>query len=515
MKRSSGILLPIFSLPSEYGIGTFGKEAYKFVDYLVECNVEHWQILPLNPTSYGDSPYQSFSAYAINSYFIDLDILKEEKLLTAADLRKVKVDYSEYIEYGDIYNTRFDVLRKAYANFLKDEINKTALEKFEKKHKAWIKDYAIFMVLKYVNGGNSYQDWSFDKLIDSPLANQLKTFYNKYGESLRLHDKKSVDKIKKDYQDDYYFWIFLQLKALEQYIKLKKYANSKGIKIVGDIPIYVALDSADTWANPEQFLLDNDNRPTLVAGVPPDYFSADGQLWGNPLYNYKKMEEDNFTWWKDRINHCKDLYDVLRIDHFRGMASYYTIPFGNTTAREGEWLEGPRMKLVNAIKEAAGEMEIIAEDLGLLTPDVTELKNNSGWPGLKIVEFGFDGANPNNPDLPKFYTENDVAYIGTHDNDTLLGYLDSHRDIQNFIFNEMGVSNENDLSFATIGNLFRSNAKIVIVTMQDLLKQNTYHRINTPGTLGNNWKIRLPQNYQEHKEVISLLKALVKENNRA
>ncbi len=477
MERGAGILMPIFSLPSEYGIGTFGKESKKFVDFLKESKIKYWQILPLNPTSYGDSPYQSFSAYALNPYFIDLEALITKKLLTKEDCSSLYQgkNYNEYIDYGNIYEKRFPILRKSYENAKLDEKLMKKVRSFEKKNKAWIYDYALFMVAKNLNNGDSYLDWSDEKL--------------------RKHDKKAVEQLKQEHEDDYYFWVYLQYLCDEQYNKLKKYANKNGILIIGDIPIYVALDSADTWANYEEFLLDKDRRPTLVAGVPPDYFSADGQLWGNPLYDYKHMHDTDFRWWKKRVKHCKKLYDVLRIDHFRGMESYYTIPFGMKNARIGEWVKGPGMELVNAIKVGSDNMDIIAEDLGYLTQEVVDLKNNSNWPGLKIFEFGFDGCDINNEHLPTFWTENCVAYTGTHDNDTIQGYIDNHKESWEFMMNFLKVSSPEMMLDKILSDLFASKAMIAICTMQDLLRQGSAYRINIPGTLGCNWKVRVPKDY--------------------
>ncbi len=493
MKRGAGILLPIFSLPSKYGIGTFGSKAKEFVRFLNKSNVKYWQILPLNPTSYGDSPYQSFSAFALNPYFIDLDTLIKKGYLTKADVKELDKPYTEWVEYGFQYETRFPILKKAYLNAYKDKAVVAEVEKFAKENESWVNDYAAFMVIKYLNNGSSYQDWQDD--------------------ALRKHDNAAVAKVVKDNLSDYNFWIFLQYEAFNQYVELKEYANKKGVSIVGDIPIYVALDSADVWANPQEFCLDDDLRPTLVAGVPPDYFSADGQLWGNPLYNYNHMKEDGFSWWIKRVSHCQKLYDLLRIDHFRGMASYYTIPFGSPNARIGQWVEGPKMDLVRAIQKGANGMEIIAEDLGFLTDDVVELKKESGWPGLKIFEFGFDGADYNNEHLPRFWTKDCVAYIGTHDNDTMCGYIDSHRDLIPFMKSILNVQNDEEIPDAIIRNLFVSEPELVLCTMQDLLKQDTYHRINTPGTLGTNWKVRLPKDYAS-ETVIEQLKGLIAESNR-
>lgn len=492
IEKGSGVLLPIFSLPSDYGIGTFGNKAKTFIKYLAKAKVKYWQILPLNPTSYGDSPYQSFSAFALNPYFIDLDMLIKDGSLTKEDVECLKVKYQEKIDYGWIYENRFKVLRKAYDN-TKDKLM-DKIKKFEAKNKSWIIDFGIFMIIKNHFNGASYLEWPDKQLL--------------------LHKKDAINKFKEEHLDDYYFQIYLQYVASEQYKKLKRFANRNNIKIIGDIPIYVALDSADTWGSPKEFLLDRSRRPELVAGVPPDGFNADGQLWGNPLYDYAHMKDNNYKWWKKRIKQNKKLFDVLRIDHFRGMSSYYTIKFGETTARNGSWVEGPGMDLVNAINEAANGMEIIAEDLGYMDDKVKQLKKDSGWPGLKIVEFGYDAQNMDDDHLPKNYTNDTVSYIGTHDNDTLQGYLDANHDKYPFIKSVLNISDDNQIFEKTMYSLFNSNSVVVIATMQDILHQDGKSRINVPGTLGTNWLYRLPKHYDKNVEAFNFLSDLVSKSNR-
>ena len=501
MERGAGILMPIFSLPSEYGIGTFGKESKKFVDFLKESKIKYWQILPLNPTSYGDSPYQSFSAYAINPYFIDLEALITKKLLTKEDCSSLYQgkNYNEYIDYGNIYEKRFPILRKSYENAKLDEKLMKKVRSFEKKNKAWIYDYALFMVAKNINNGDSYLDWSDEKL--------------------RKHDKKAVEQLKQEREDDYYFWVYLQYLCDEQYNKLKKYANKNGILIIGDIPIYVALDSADTWANYEEFLLDKDRRPTLVAGVPPDYFSADGQLWGNPLYDYKHMHDTDFIWWKKRVKHCKKLYDVLRIDHFRGFEKYYEIPYGDETAVNGKWMPGPGTEFFRELERSVGKMEVIAEDLGALDDAARAMFAEVGYPGMKVLQFAF-GSDEDNEYLPHNYKDsNCVSYTGTHDNDTLLGFInklgEDREAFRSSLCDELkkldlplpGETDE-EMCDSIMEMCYSSIAECAIIPMQDWLKIGEEGRINMPSVLSAaNWSYRIPADYATD-ELAGRMKAL-------
>jgi len=484
MERKSGVLLPIFSLPTRYGIGTFGKEAYEFVNYLRDTHQSYWQILPLNPTSYGDSPYQSFSTFALNPYFIDLDTLVEEGLLTNEELTEVDTPYSMYVDYGFIYSTRFKVLRKAFERaeekgfFSSNEFNS-----FLEEEKEWLPLYALFMVLKNKFNGSSFQEWD---------------------EEYKNYQSESVRKAAIEEKDEILFYEFLQFKAFEQYLKLKAYANENGIKIIGDIPIYVALDSADVWGDPNNFLLGIDRKPTWVAGVPPDYFSEDGQLWGNPIYDYKYMEEHGFDWWKRRVKKASKIYDVLRIDHFRGMADYWAIPFGSTNAKPGHWVIGPNEKLVDAIKEAAGPMNIIAEDLGDLDETVYKLKAYSNWPGMKILQFGFDSHNPSDAFLPNNYEENCVAYLGTHDNETTVGFIQNHPNLQQYMCEILKVGPDRLLD-GMRDELAKSRASLVIFTMQDILAYDNSTRFNVPSSLGGiNWQFRLPKDYDTYESRFTL-----------
>lgn len=492
IKRASGVLLPIFSLPGKYGIGTFGKEAYNFADFLLETKQKYWQFLPLNPTSYGDSPYQSFSAFAINPYFIDLEMLIENGYLKEEDCVELAEPYSRKIDYGKEYYCRFKILYKAYEN-AKDELAEE-VEKFRKKNRFWIEDYAQFMVLKNLHNGKGWYDWE---------------------EEYRLKNTKAMNKLKKEHKDEIDFYVYLQFFAFVQYAKLKGYINSLGIKVIGDIPIYVAFDSSDLWGKKDIFLLDENGNPTDVAGVPPDYFSKTGQLWGNPIYDYKKMEADGFNWWKQRVKKCAELYDVLRIDHFRGIQAYWAVPFKETTAINGKWVIGPGMKLIDAIKSSAKNLDVIAEDLGFLTEEVIELKNKAGFPGLAIYEFGYNLGDDKfeNSYLAENVTENTVFYIGTHDNDTLNHFLEDeqNKELLPLIYKNLKCDNIKDARLRMLENLSLSKAVLSIYTMQDLLDEGGEYRFNTPSVASGNWQYRLPEDYAS---CASLLLALTEKGKR-
>ena len=397
--RASGILMPIFSLPSRYGIGSFSKSAYQFVDMLKKAGQKYWQILPLCPTSYGDSPYQSFSTYAGNPYFIDLDQLIEEKLLTRKECQACDFgDDPQDIDYGKLYENRFKLLRKAYerANVGEDQ----EFEAYRRENAWWLDDYALFMAVKDQFDGVAWNEWA---------------------EDIRLRWSNAMDYYRRELYYEIEFYSYVQFVFMKQWKKLKNYANINGIEIIGDIPIYVAFDSADAWANPELFQFDAENLPTAVAGCPPDGFSADGQLWGNPLYRWDYHRETGFDWWIRRIAYCSELYDVVRIDHFRGFDEYYSIPYGDTTARNGHWEKGPGIALFEAAKNRLGELNIIAEDLGYITDSVKKLVADSGFPGMKVLEFAFDSREKSDY-LPYTYEKNSVVYTGTHDNETIAGW---------------------------------------------------------------------------------------------
>ncbi len=472
--RACGVLLPIFSLASEYGIGTFSKEAYDFVDFLEKAGQSYWQILPLGPTSYGDSPYQSFSTFAGNPYYIDITELIEEGLLTKAEADKYDFGGSEeYIDYEKQYRSRFKLLKTAFENVYKSQKAKEIVKEFEafkKRESDWLKDYALFMALKNANGGRAWNTWEDGVRLRKPAA--LKEALGKYA-------------------DEVEFYSFLQYVFQKQWTKLKAYANSKGIDIIGDIPIYVAFDSADTWANPELFQLDKNNVPIDVAGCPPDAFSATGQLWGNPLYRWDYHKKTGYKWWMKRISQCYKLYDVVRIDHFRGFDEYYAIPYGNATAEIGEWRKGPGIDLFNTMKKELGEKRVIAEDLGFLTPSVIKLVQKTGFPGMKILQFAFDSREESDY-LPHNYTRNCIVYTGTHDNETTLGWFKQlPKSDKKFAKEYLGIRYTKDAVWACIRSAFASVSDTAIIPMQDYLELDKYARINTPSTLGGNWVWRM------------------------
>ena len=466
--RTSGILMPVFSLPSPYGIGTFGKDAYEFVDFLVKAGQSYWQVLPLGPTSYGDSPYQSFSSFAGNPYFIDLDTLKEDGLLTEEDLAAFDFgDDPTRIDYGKLYQNRLPLLKKAFDRFVPDK----EYHAFCAENAWWLDDYVLFMALKKAHGDENWAEW------DEPL---------------RVREEATLSAARRTYAEQLSFFRFVQYEFTVQWTALKEYANAAGIRIIGDIPIYVAYDSADVWADPVQFQLDKRLRPELVAGVPPDSFCEDGQLWGNPLYDWSYMERDDYGWWKRRMRHALKLYDMVRIDHFRGFESYFAVPYGELTAKNGHWVKGPGMDLFEALKAAlGGELPIIAEDLGFLTPAVRELLADSGFPGMKVLQFAFDSREDSDY-LPHNYGRNCVVYTGTHDNDTILGWTETAdaEDVK-MARQYLHVDDEEGFNWSMMRAALMSVADTAVLMMQDIIGLDSKGRINTPATLGNNWQWRI------------------------
>ena len=469
MDRASGILLPISALPSPYGIGTLGKAAYAFADFLHAAGQKYWQLLPLGPTSYGDSPYQSFSTFAGNPYFIDLDLLAEEDLLDKEDL--AAADWGNdprYVDYGKIYEVRFDVLRRAFLRGR--ERDREAVERFQAEN-PWLKNYALYMAVKAHFGMKSWLEWP--------------------DEAIRVRAPEAVARYEKELAEDVAFYTYLQYLFFKQWGELREYIHSLGIRIIGDLPIYVAMDSADVWAEPEFFQLGEGNIPTEVSGVPPDYFSADGQLWGNPLYDYDRMRQDGFGWWIRRVEGASRLFDVIRIDHFRGLESYWAVPYGAETAREGRWRKGPGMDLVGVLTQWFHGLDIIAEDLGFLTPDVHQLLRDSGLPGMKVLEFAFDAREPSNY-LPHTYERNCVCYVGTHDNETVMQWREqADRADVTFARKYLGLNEAEGFHWGMIRGGMSSVADTFVAQMQDYLGLGAEGRMNTPGTLGNNWRWRL------------------------
>ena len=469
--RASGILMGISSIPSKYGMGCFSKEAYEFVDQLEQAGQQYWQILPLGPTGYGDSPYQSVSTFAGNPYFINLEDLIEKGLLTRGECESCDWGGSEsYVDYEKMYMSRYKLLRKAYerADLSKDE----DYADFLKEEQNWLTDYCLFMAIKNDQKGICWIDWP---------------------EELKDRHSKAVREAEKELEEEIDFYRFQQYCFTTQWRKLKAYANEKGISIIGDVPIYVALDSSDAWANPEMLQFDKDHNPKSVAGCPPDAFSATGQLWGNPLYDWKKLKATGYDWWVQRMQHCLELYDVVRIDHFRGFDEYYAIPYGETTAQKGKWEEGPGMDLFNTLNKKIENLRVIAEDLGFLTKSVLEMLKESGYPGMKVLQFAFDGSE-NSSYLPYKYEHNCVVYTGTHDNETTKGWLENlqghDRDFVREYINcyEAPV---NDCVWALIRTALASVADLAIIPIQDYLCLGNEARMNVPATLGDNWKWRL------------------------
>ena len=467
MERSSGILLPISSLPSPYGIGTLGKEARAFVDFLAAAKQRWWQILPVGPTSYGDSPYQSFSAYAGNPYFVDL-----EQLMDLGLLEKEEVDSCDWgadptaVDYGKIYNSRFRLLEKAsekgWARYGQD------IEAFGNQNQSWLPDYALFMALKRANGMKAWTEWP---------------------EAVRMRQAQALEKARTELAADIRLFTFIQFVFFRQWRSLKSYAHEKGVGIIGDMPIYVAMDSADVWADPGSFQLDSRNVPTEISGVPPDSFTADGQLWGNPLYNWAAMKADGYGWWIRRIAGASKLYDVIRIDHFRGFESYWAVPGGAKTARDGHWVKGPGMDLLGVLKNWFPDLEFIAEDLGYLTPEVKQLLSDSGFPGMKVLEFAFDSREPSNY-LPHTYTHHCVCYAGTHDNAPLARWRhEAAREDIAMAEKYLGLSEAEGFCRGVIRGGMSSVADLFVAQMQDYLGDEG--RINTPGIPGGNWRWRV------------------------
>ena len=468
--RTSGILMPIFSLPSPYGIGTLGREAYDFVAFLEKAGQSYWQILPLNPTSYGDSPYQSFSSAAGNPYFIDLDRLAEEGLLSPDEYAEVDFgDDPTAVDYGKLYDNRLPVLRKAFARFDRDGADFAAFCEQED----WLEEYALFMALKDAHGGVSWRDWP---------------------DALRTRQPHALEQARDDLAEEMAFYRFLQFQFHRQWSRLKRFANEHGVRIIGDLPIYIADDSADVWSDADQFLLDENLTPTVVAGCPPDAFSEDGQLWGMPIYDWEAMKQDPvpYAWWRRRMKRALALYDVVRIDHFRGFESYYCIPYGETSAKNGFWAKGPGMDLFRALQEEFGEsLPILAEDLGFLTEEVHELLRASGFPGMKLLQCAFDSREESDY-LPHNYGRNCVVYTGTHDNDTILGWTRTApaADVE-MARRYLHVDENEGFNWAMMRAALMSVADTAILMMPDLIGLGSEGRINTPSTLGGNWQWRI------------------------
>ena len=496
LERGGGILCHISSLPNRYGIGSLGKEAYEFADWLKSAHAKYWQILPLTQTGYGDSPYSSVYGDSGNPYFIDIEDPHAQGLLDDEELESCVVP-SGPVDYGNLYNKRYNILRLAYARFnIRDEEFLKFIDSGE------YDGYALFMSLKTRYSG------SFDTFPDS----------YKFAEKLAVTEFKTAV-----YKSDYCFWLFLQFIFRKQWDKLKAYVNSLGIKIIGDLPLYVAYDSADVWLHPELFKLDEELRPTEVAGVPPDYFSPTGQLWGNPIYDWEYLESTNYDWWINRLRRAGEMYDVIRIDHFRGFDKFYAIPAGEVTAEKGGWRQGPGLKLFMQIRRRLGNISLIAEDLGVIDHAAEKLRQRTGYPGMKVMLFAFDGKE-DNPYLPKNITENSVAYTGTHDNATAMGLLKKMNNTQFSVFKRRlreALADENVVfPFVTRAEavealclcVLASEAKLAILPIQDLLGLDDTARMNVPSTASGNWKFRLER--QPSRKSAAIMKKIITEYNR-
>ncbi len=469
MKRSSGILLPVSALPSPYGIGTLGKAAYDFADFLAAAGQSWWQVLPVGPTSYGDSPYQSFSTYAGNPYLIDLDLLVEDGLLEQEALNAVDWGADRaHVDYGKIYENRFAVLAQAARVGLARDAEQVAA--FTREHQNWLPDYALFMALKRKFSMKAWSEWP---------------------EDVRLRRPEVLEEYRAALREDVDLFIYIQYLFYRQWKALRDYVHKLGIGIIGDLPIYVAMDSADVWAEPENFLLDSENVPVAVSGVPPDYFCADGQLWGNPLYRWDRMKADGFGWWIRRVEGAARLFDALRIDHFRGFESFWAVPYGDKTARNGKWVKGPGMDLVGVLTGWFYNIQFIAEDLGFLTPEVRQLLSDSGLPGMKVLEFAFDAREPSNY-LPHTYAPHCVCYTGTHDNTPVAAWWDEAAPEDVAVAEKyLGLNDAEGFHWGMIRGGMSSVAELFVAQMQDYLGLGADARMNTPGTGTGNWTWRL------------------------
>ncbi len=496
--REAGILLPISALNSKYGIGSFSKEAYTFIDWLKGAGQSYWQILPLGPTSFGDSPYQSFSSFAGNPYYIDLCELINEGLLQKEECELDFGKNERTIDYTKIYNNRIPLLKKSFARFVKND----KYYSFISDNAYWIEDYALFMAIKEQNAGKSWQYWE---------------------ESYKNREKEAIKQFYNEHKPKVEFWKFVQFKFDEQWKKLKAYANKQGIKIIGDIPIYTALDSADVWSMPELFQLDENKTPTNVAGCPPDGFSEKGQLWGNPLYKWDIHRRSNYDWWKRRLNKAFEMCDVLRIDHFRGFDEYYSIKSTHDDATVGKWEKGPRNELFFEFQSEFGKKPIIAEDLGFTTESVKEMLKNSGFPGMKVFQFAFDerDTNAKNDYLPHNYNENCVAYTGTHDNPTIVSWFfeitKKERELVRIYLCDYHTP-DSEINKPIIGAVMRSCANTVIIPLQDYLGYDSRARINKPSTSSGNWLWRISENDlndELKKYILNLTSVTGRKNNKA
>ena len=488
--RLGGILLHPTSLPGDYGIGNFGHEAYKFVDFLHQAGQKIWQILPLGPTGPGDSPYQSFSAFALNPLLIDINHFVNKGLIQPDELAEARVENTGEVDYAFVSNSKTRIFRKSYQSFINSapDHDKIAFNSFCKRHKSWLDDYALFMAIKEYFEGIAWYQWPL------PIRKRNSEAMQNFGKMLA-------------WETGYHR--FLQFVANCQWTYLKAYANDKNIRIVGDIPLYISFDSSDAWSKPEIFQLDRKLKPILLAGVPPDFFSEGGQLWGNPVYDWDYHQRSGFRWWKQRMEYNLELADIVRIDHFRGLAAYWAVPAGAENAIDGEWLNAPGEAFFKAITPKNGSLPVIAEDLGFITPDVDELRLKFNLPGMKILQFGFDKAEAN-PFLPHLYTPDYAVYTGTHDNDTVMGWYDNLDDEDRQKFHDYAGSDKTDVNWQLIRMAFASVATYAVVPLQDIFGLGSEARMNIPGTPSGNWKWRFKSGelLPEHAERLLLFSKL-------
>lgn len=488
--------MAVSSLPSPYGIGCFSSEAYEFVDQLKRAGQKYWQILPLGPTGYGDSPYQSFSTFAGNPYFIDLGRLISYGWLMREEVDAIDFgDDPQYVDYGKLYEGRYLLLRKAYERSM---IHLDPAFVQFCKEKTWLEDYTLYMAIKNENGGSAWDSWD---------------------DSLKQRQEEALKKKKEELCSEMEFYAFMQFEFYREWMDLKGYANDNGIKIIGDIPIYVSFDSSDAWAHQELFQFDEKGYPIAVAGVPADGFSATGQVWGNPLYRWDYHKETDYAWWIERLGDCFTLYDVVRIDHFRGFDEYFSVPFGEETALNGSWQKGPGIDLFRKVEEVFPGKEIIAEDLGYVTDSVRQLLKDTGYPGMKILEFAFDSRDSGSAAdyLPHNFTTNCVVYTGTHDNETVIGWFnhglqpEERKMVRNYIYDHF--SPDEEINWPMICTAMRSVARLCVIPMQDYLALDNEARMNHPSTSGTNWKWRVLEN-QFDEELIQKIALLTKTYGR-
>ncbi|MBZ4688720.1 MAG: 4-alpha-glucanotransferase [Clostridiales bacterium] len=491
--RASGILLHPTSLPSRYGIGDIGTEAKKFIDFLKKSKQRLWQILPINPPGYGYSPYQCFSAFAGNELLISIDGLIAEGLLSENEIKDLPQFNKERVEFDRVKVFKERLYKIAFNNFNSAQIN-NEYNQFVTKYEIWLENYALFMALKEYFDGLPWNHWE---------------------KSIAFRDKEAIERYKNLLHEKIKYYKFLQYIFYSQWEELKEYGDVNGIKIIGDIPIYVSYDSSDVWANPRLFKLDELGNPRKVAGVPPDYFSATGQLWGNPIYKWKEMEKDDYGWWRERFKNLLELVHIIRVDHFRGFESYWEVPGGEKTAVKGKWVKGPGAKFFSTVSKYLGNLPVIAEDLGIITPEVTELRKKFNFPGMRVLQFEFESGMENEY-FPYIHEENTVVYTGTHDNDTTVGWYKKRIKAKEFFNKYLSQEtnlDEKDICWYLIKYALKSKANIAIIPLQDIFCLDSHARMNEPGTITGNWEWRFQKDVLT-EEIAEKLKELTIIYNR-